>query len=251
MTVTGSQDAAPGTDIEELGGNEFNAGRVLSLHCMVNGHTGNLTYTWSVTGNPETPGCSNCAIGTSSTTSALVLSQLSLNSYHAGTYTCTVSESGRADSENSDDLTVVVVGKRVFTVMIRLSYMNNASCIGAGVYAVGRTSGSEFANHPISNNGLIVSGSNGLRLECVSNSSQSGVGTLTAYDGGTLPIGSNTGVWRLVNPFSRPGVLRLQTKNTASITPSDQGIYTCSIPDSNNNEIVLNFGLYPHGFIGE
>ena len=129
--------------------------------------------------------------------------------------------------------------------------MNNASCLGAGVYAVGRTSGSEFVNHPISNNGLIVSGSDGLRLECVSNSSQSGVGMITTYDGGTLPINSISGMWRFTKPFNRPGVLRLQTKNTASMAPSRQGIYTCSIPDSNNNEIVRNFGLYPHGFIGE
>ena len=124
-------------------------------------------------------------------------------------------------------------------------------CAGAGVYAFPRTSSSDFKSRSIVNNSLIVSGSDGLRLECVSNSSQSGVGMITAYDEGTLPIGSNTGVWRLVNPFSRPGVLRLQTAGTSLMTSSDEGIYTCTIPDSNGNQLAINFGLYALNFSGE
>ena len=95
-----------------------------------------------------------------------------------------------------------------------------------------------------------MSASNGLRLECVS--SQSEEGTITGRDGNTIHLGE-TGVWRLTNPFNRPGVLRLLTHNAQSspITADDQGIYTCTVPDSNGGQIVINAGLYPSGFNGE
>ena len=117
-----------------------------------------------------------------------------------------------------------------------------------------RTPSSVFDSHPIANNSLIVSASNGLRSYCVSNSSQSGVGTITASNGSTLNFGSND-VWNLVNLKSRPGLLRLQTprdssNNPVSLTPLYQGIYTCTIPDDNGNDFILNVGLYPYNFDG-
>ena len=95
-----------------------------------------------------------------------------------------------------------------------------------------------------------MSASDGLTLECVSSQSEEGV--ITGRDGNLLIIGV-TGVWRLTNPFHRPGVLRLQTHNAQSspITAADQGIYTCTVPDSNGGQVVINVGLYPSGFNGE
>ena len=113
VTVSAVYTPAHGEDPEELGPNEFTAGSALSLDCTVQGNSGALTYVWSVTGNPATPGCTSCNIDTSSTTSLLALGRPALNSYFAGVYTCTVSESGRPDSGNSDDFTVTVVGKFV------------------------------------------------------------------------------------------------------------------------------------------
>ena len=120
------------------------------------------------------------------------------------------------------------------------------------MYADKRRSSSVFVPGPIANNGLIVSASDGFRLFCVSNSSQSGVGTITTRNGGTLTVnGTNTdGPWLLASPANRPGVLRLQTASTLVIV-SDQGIYTCTIPDSNGNTFVFNVGLYPNGFSGK
>ena len=115
---------------------------------------------------------------------------------------------------------------------------------GAGIYGSGRTS--DTGRHLLANNGLIVSGSDGLFLDCVSNSSQSGVGMITGPNGNTLY--SDSGFPRAIYPFSRPGVLRIQT---SSFTAADQGIYTCIIPDSNDNQFTINFGLYPNGFMGE
>ena len=237
---------APEEDPKELGPNEFRAGSALSLNCVVQGNSGDLIYAWSVMGNPPTPGCTGCS-SASSTTSKLMMGR-SLNSYRSGVYTCTVSESGRPDSDNSDDFTVRVVGKRVCilcTVLSIITCWNNHP--GAGIIGGGRTPFSESEYRPISNNGLLVSASDGLLLDCVSNSSQYGVGMITGLDGNTLPIG-DTGVWRVVNPFSRPGVLRI---HSTSITTADQGIYTCTIPDSNDNQFIFNFGLYSSGFMSE
>ena len=124
----------------------------------------------------------------------------------------------------------------------------NANYSGAGMYARQRAGNIEFDEHPIANNGLIVSTTGGLRVECVSNSSQSGVGEITGLDGNTLPTG-NTGNLRITNPFTRPGVIRLETRSELSLSPNDQGIYTCTIPDSNNNQHIFNVGLYSNGFI--
>ena len=118
---------------------------------------------------------------------------------------------------------------------------------GAGIFG-GRSSSSGIGRHPIPNNGLIVSASDGLLLACISNSSQSGVGMITGLDGNTLSIG-DTGVWEVFNPFGRPGVLR--TISTTSIPAADQGIYTCTIPDNNDNQLIINVGLYSSGFMGE
>ena len=57
-----------------------------------------------------------------------------------------------------------------------------------------------------------------------------------------------SGVWRLQNPYYRPGVVHFQTNHKSSIKVSDQGIYTCTIPDSSRKYRVINIGLYPYGF---
>ena len=112
MTVSALYEPAPGEVPGELGPNEFTAGRNLTLNCSVEGHSGALNYMWSLTGNPSTSGCgSSCNIDTSSTTSTLVVVGLILYSYHAGDYTCTVSESGRFNSGNSHTFPVNVVGE--------------------------------------------------------------------------------------------------------------------------------------------
>ena len=89
-----------------------------------------------------------------------------------------------------------------------------------------------------------MSDNDGLMLDCISNSSQSGVGMITG------PTGS-VGVWKVNYQYNRPGAVHLQTTSLSTLTTAGQGIYTCSIPDSNNNHININVGLYPTGFMGE
>ena len=112
--------------------------------------------------------------------------------------------------------------------------------VGAGLYEDKRRVESTFFNpRPIANNSLIVSGSDGLKLLCVSNSSQSRIGTITTYNDVTLNIGYRGNLWQVVNPNKSPGVLRLQTKLSVTLTASDQGIYTCTISDDTENELYL------------
>ena len=127
---------------------------------------------------------------------------------------------------------------------------------GAGIYAL--TSDSNVSSGPIANNGLIVSRSDDLRLECVSNSSVDGVGNITTSNGSILTPLEYTSTLILTNPFGRHGVLRLRSVNGTSqeqtsqpLPVSAQGVYTCTIPDSEGNDISLNVGLYPPGFNGE
>ena len=126
--------------------------------------------------------------------------------------------------------------------------------VGSGLYADKRRDGSVFDPRPIANNSLIVSGSDGLILYCVSNSSQSGVGTITTNSGSELNIGV-TDIWNVAYPSNRPGVVRLRNKIVDNmpklLTSSDQGIYTCNISDDNGNDFIFNVGLYPSDFNGK
>ena len=111
VTVIPDYRPPPREGSGELTANEFAAGSVglLNLTCMVLGGSGDQTYSWSLQGNPTPSECSSCATPTS-TTATLRLGP-PLYSYYAGTYTCTVSESGRPSSGNSDSYTVTVVGE--------------------------------------------------------------------------------------------------------------------------------------------
>ena len=123
MTISTDYNPAPGEVPGELGPNEFTAGSELTLNCMVDGNSGDLTYVWSV--NPNTTGCTNCVIIDTSSppTSTLTLGQPALYSYYAGIYTCTVTESdGPEGSRNNENFTVAVIGKMIITICSALHH---------------------------------------------------------------------------------------------------------------------------------
>ena len=94
-----------------------------------------------------------------------------------------------------------------------------------------------------------MSSSTELKLECASSSSQSGVGNITTPTGSIMPHDQgSSSVWNLNNPHNRPGLLRLRTQSM--LQASLQGIYTCTISDSNGRNISINVGLYPPNFSG-
>ena len=120
MTVSAVYRPAPGEAPGELGPNKFTAGSRLSLNCLVLGNSGVVSYSWSVSGNPSTTGCTGCDIDIPSppTTSTLTVGKPQLYSYYAGVYRCTASEDGSFGSVNSANFTVNVVGKHIFYIYI-------------------------------------------------------------------------------------------------------------------------------------
>ena len=78
---------------------------------------------------------------------------------------------------------------------------------------------------------------------CVSNSSQPNVGEITGLDENTLTSG-----WNVHSGDNIPGFIRA---TNSDFSASDQGIYTCTISDDNDNVMIFNVGLYPTGFNGE
>lgn len=122
--------------------------------------------------------------------------------------------------------------------------------LGAGIRI--HLSNSSISNGPLANNGLIVAGEHGLRLEFVSNSSELEVGIITGPNG-TVSSEDINYIWMLTNnPYGRPGVIRLQINTTAlPFTNFVKGIFTCNISDSNSKIISLNVGLYPRDYRGK
>ena len=114
VSIRAVYNPAPGDDVELLGPNTFTAGSDLELLCVVMGNSNNLQYSWSVNQTFE-PSCipdKDCDINVTSTTSKLRVGKPVL-SYYAGTYTCTVNETHRPESQNSHDFTVNVVGELI------------------------------------------------------------------------------------------------------------------------------------------
>ena len=124
--------------------------------------------------------------------------------------------------------------------------------IGASIFP--STASRGYLGRPVTNIGMIIANKKAIAahgaslvFECVSNSSQTGVGEITGPDGNTLTTG---GIWTIwYNPWCIPGVIRVFARG--NFTASNQGIYTCTIPDANGNNITINVGLYPNGFDGE
>ena len=121
---------------------------------------------------------------------------------------------------------------------------------GAGIYADRATP--QYVGRSIANNGLVLSSDRGILVTFISNSSQLGVGNITlSTPSMTLSNGMTTSVWRVHAPENRPGALRIRTHSSSPLQATSQGIFTATIPDSNNNMFIFNVGLYPNGFDGE
>ena len=79
-----------------------------------------------------------------------------------------------------------------------------------------------------------------IEIACCSNSSTPPNGNFTFPNGHNT---TSTGVYR-----SYDGCYYLSMNNTGIFTLSHSGVYTCSIADSNGNNIDVHIGLYEEGF---
>lgn len=118
------------------------------------------------------------------------------------------------------------------------------STTGVGIFA---------NNNPVLNNTAILADNNNQTgvIYCNSGSKDVGVGQWFSPSGAEIAQ-NNDGTFTVVRGGgSIPSFIGLQLRAGRSFSASDEGIYTCIIPDENGIEQVLQIGLYLNGYIGE
>lgn len=86
------------------------------------------------------------------------------------------------------------------------------------------------------------------QLQCISGSTTAGVGQWIAPDGSNITEDGSDVFNITVGASDDPGFTSIKIKDGASLTPDDEGVYTCMIPDENGDMWYLFVGLYGRGF---
>ena len=106
------------------------------------------------------------------------------------------------------------------------------------------------------NNGIVIAlaatSGNRNSFQCRSGSN-SGVGDIIGLDEAALPFDlEGAGVTFNVRRSSPATVsVRNRVANEDDITPDDEGVYTCRIPDESGAIVDVNIGVYANGFNSE
>ena len=100
----------------------------------------------------------------------------------------------------------------------------------------------------LSNNGLIVANNLGQfsPIQCISSSKTPNEGSWISPSG--FPIYNDDIFDIIVGDENDPGFVQLALKSGRSISFSQQGIYTCTIPDDSGEVVSIHFGLYLPSF---
>ncbi len=95
----------------------------------------------------------------------------------------------------------------------------------------------------IQNNSIIQTTATGRigQLQCISASGSTDVGQLIAPNGNDI---TNLSSIVSFENITDPGVIVLDLENDASFTASNQGVFTCIIPDENGEQQYLYIGIY-------
>ena len=129
--------------------------------------------------------------------------------------------------------------------------MHSHSIAGAGIYVV---DGSPVGFLP--NNGLVTLVDSfqpnefSLRFFCISGSLMEDVGDLIGLDGTQITSNDFFYTSNMVLP-GEVGVFSGGTLTTQVFGASQQGVYTCRIPDESGIMESVNIGVYPAGFNSE
>ena len=115
MTITADYSPAPGEAPENLSANEFRAASDLNLTCVVDGASGSLSYSWSLEESGDPVGCDTCGRPVSLEPNTLFLSPVYPE--YAGSYICSVSESGMSGSVSSDPFPVRIIGMPILAYL--------------------------------------------------------------------------------------------------------------------------------------
>jgi hypothetical protein len=109
-----------------------------------------------------------------------------------------------------------------------------------------------FANdNPASNNSVLLADRNNQigTVYCSSGSRSGSIGQWLAPNGATI-AGRGTSLSVVRGGGNYPAYVGLQLRANQSLSPSDEGVYTCRIPDENGVQKTLHVGIYRYGYYG-
>ena len=116
--------------------------------------------------------------------------------------------------------------------------------IGVGIFA---------NNNPVSNNTAVLADKNNQTgvIYCNSGSKVTGIGQWFSPNGVEITQSSGGAFTVVRGGGNIPSFIGLQLRAGWTFSESNEGIYTCLIPDENGIQQVLQIGLYLNGYIGE
>lgn len=111
-----------------------------------------------------------------------------------------------------------------------------------------------FANdNPVSNNTAVLADKNNQIgvIYCNSGSKMSGIGQWFSPSGAEITQ-SGSGTFTVVRGSGNiPSYIGLRLRAGRSFSTSEEGVYTCLIPDEDGVQQILHIGVYRYGYIGE
>ena len=87
-------------------------------------------------------------------------------------------------------------------------------------------------------------------VQCISGSMEPNVGQWIAPDGQELTHSTNSPFVVTLGGSTNPGYLSTVVANGQSLSNTDQGVYSCILPDESGNQQILHLGIYLSGFSG-
>ncbi len=102
----------------------------------------------------------------------------------------------------------------------------------------------------VTNNSLIIASSDSSisTLECISGSPTPSIGQWIAPNGQDVTQSNDDSFAVIVGAQDNPGHIEVSLSVGRSITSSDQGVYSCIIPDEFGVESIIHVGIYPNRF---
>ena len=88
-------------------------------------------------------------------------------------------------------------------------------------------------------------------IYCSSGSQTSGIGQWFAPNGAEITQNSASSFTSVRGGGNFPSYAGLQLKTGLSFSTSDEGVYTCVIPDESGIQQTLHAGLYRRGYFGK
>ena len=89
------------------------------------------------------------------------------------------------------------------------------------------------------------------QMQCISGSNTPNVGQWVAPNGQDLTNMASDKFDVTVGGSDDPGYVEIAVSSSQVLTLTDQGVYTCSIPDETGVNIPLHVGIYLEAYIGE